>query len=517
MKMKLLSTMIKQKLFFLLCITGCLGCVSLGFLMQSHFRIFLIGDSTMADKSLIDNPEHGWGQSLPVFFSENVQVLNYARNGRSTKSFSAEGRWNVVINQLQEGDYVFIEFGHNDAKKEDTSRFASPIPEYRDNLLKFIREAREKKAIPILLTPIARRDFKDGKLAATHGDYPRVMKEVAGQEHVPLIDMFEKSKQLILKLGDEGSKALYLAGVHRQEFPAWHGKMDNTHFTRSGAYQMASLVVEGIKELQLPLSLQLVEQSTEMFPGAGKRVGLDYFFNSEWRVGKDSVKERFHYVWEDTMNSGYSILGRSIDLLGADLDTLQSAPTDTSLKKFSVYMLVDPDTPVETKNPNYISEQDAVVIERWVNNGGVLALFANDKGNCEFEHLNKLAERFGIHFNEDSYHRVVGKAYDMGKSDDFPPHPIFKDVKQIFLKEICSLTLQNPAEPVFIEQGHVFMASAHVGLGFVFAVGDPWFYNEYMDTRILPAAFENKKAAVSLFRWLLGQEKKLRQSSSAIK
>jgi unsaturated rhamnogalacturonyl hydrolase len=148
--------------------------------------------------------------------------------------------------------------------------------------------------------------------------------------------------------------------------------------------------------------------------------------------------ERFHYIWEDTTNSGFSILGRNIDLLGADLDTLQTAPADSSLKKFSVYIIVDPDTPAETKDPHYISEQDAAVIERWVKNGGVLALFGNDKGNCEFEHLNKLSERFGIHFNEDSQHKVLGKAWEMGKNDQLPDHPIFKDVKQIYTKEVST-------------------------------------------------------------------------------
>jgi lysophospholipase L1-like esterase len=459
----------------------------------------------MANKSLIDNPEHGWGQSLPIFFSDKVQVLNHAHNGKSTKSFITEGRWKVVVDQLQEGDYVFIEFGHNDAKKEDTSSFAPPIPDYRDNLIKFIREAREKKAIPVLLTPITRRDFKEGKFIATHGDYPKVMKEVADQEKVPLIDMFEKSKQLIQKLGDEESKALYLAGVHQQQYPAWHGKLDNTHFTRSGAYQMASLVMEGIKKLWLPLVQQLVEKPAETLVGTGKRVGLDYYFNNEWRPKKDSVLERFHYTWEDTTNSGFSILGRSIDLLGADLDTLQSSPTESSLARFSIYVIIDPDTPDETKprQPNYISEDAIKVIVPWVERGGVLVLMGNDKGNMEFEHFNHLAEHFGIHFNEDSYHKVIGKAYETGKNDNLPAHPIFKSVKQIFTKEVCSLRLEKPAEPVLAENGLVLMASARIGKGLVFAVGDPWLYNEYMDTRRLPAEYENSKAGENLFEWLL--------------
>jgi len=472
---------------------------------QTQTRIFLIGDSTMADKPLVDNPEHGWGQMLPIFFTKNVQIFNHARNGRSTKSFIAEGRWKTVYDQLRPGDYVFIQFGHNDGKKEDTSRFAAPRPDYKNNLVKFVREAREKKAIPVLLTPVTRRDFDStGKLVATHGDYPAVVKEVANEERVPMIDMFAQSKKIIKGLGDEKSKALYLQGVKKQ-YRHWDKKRDNTHFTRRGAVLMASLAVNGIKELHLPLVKELVNPQRRNLIGTGKVVGLDYFFNNEWRVRKDSTRERWHYVWEDTTNSGFSLLGRTIDLSGADLDTIQSSPTDAVLNQCSVYMLVDPDTPAETEKPNYMSEEAINVIVPWVKRGGVLVLMENDKGNAEFEHFNKLAEQFGIHFNEDSYHRVTGNNFDMGKSDHLPAHPIFARVKQIYMKEICSLTLQHPAKPILTENGYVFMAVATVGKGMVFAVGDPWLYNEYFDTRKLPAEYENAKAGENLFRWLLGK------------
>ncbi len=364
----------------------------------------------------------------------------------------------------------------------------------------------KRSAIPILLTPITRRNFdENGRFAGSHGEYPDAMNEVAQEEGVPLIDMFDKSKQMVSKLGDEKSKELYLAGVKQNEFRLWNKKRDNTHFTRKGAIQIASLVVDGIKELHLPLESELVSARTENLVGEGKVVGLDYFFNNEWRMAKDSSLERWHYIWEDTTNSGFSDLGRIIDMLGADLDTLQSAPTDSSLKRLSIYIIVDPDTPKETKNPNYMNEKHIAVIERWVKNGGVLVLMENDKGNAEFEHFNKLAERFGIHFNEDSYHRVIGTAYEMGKNDNLPAHPIFRDVKQIFMKEISSLRIEKPAMPILTENGLVLMAAASAGKGLVFAVGDPWFYNEYMDTRRLPPEYENAKAAQNLFQWLLTQ------------
>jgi unsaturated rhamnogalacturonyl hydrolase len=241
--------------------------------------------------------------------------------------------------------------------------------------------------------------------------------------------------------------------------------------------------------------------------GSGKVAGLDYFFNNERRLNKDSVLERFHYTWEDTTNSGFSILGRIIDRLGSDLDTLQGPPADSSLNRLSIYIIVDPDTPQETKNPNYISKEAINAIVPWVEKGGVLVLMGNDKGNSEFEHLNKLAERFGIHFNEDSYHKVAGKAYESGKNDSLPDHPIFKNVKKIFMKEICSLRIEKTAEPILMENGMVLMASAHQGRGMVFAVGDPWLYNEYIDTRRLPADYENAKAGENLFHWLLENAK----------
>jgi lysophospholipase L1-like esterase len=476
----------------------------LGLNCDRDVYIYLIGDSTMADKPIVDNPEHGWGQMFPLFFSRNVHILNHAVNGRSTKNFIAEGRWNKVYEQLQPGDYVFIQFGHNDAKKEDTSRFAALCPDYKDNLKKIIREARSKSAIPILLTPITRRDFdKDGQYIGNHGEYQIVMKEVAQEENVPLIDMFEKTKSFVMSLGDEKSKMYFLAGVKQNEFRLWNKKRDDTHFTRTGAIKMASLVAEGIKDLHLPLENELVQAQTDRLVGERKVVGLDYFFNNEWRLNKDSILERWHYTWEDTTNSGFSILGRIIDRLGADLDTLQGSPTDSSLSRLSIYIIVDPDTPKETKNPNYISEESINAIVPWVEKGGVLVLMGNDKGNSEFEHLNKLAGRFGIRFNENSYHKVVGKAYETGKNENLPAHPIFKNVKQIFMKEISSLKIEKPAEPVLMENGIVFMASVHIGKGMVFAVGDPWLYNEYMDTRRLSADYENAKAGENLFRWLL--------------
>jgi len=186
---------------------------------------------------------------------------------------------------------------------------------------------------------------------------------------------------------------------------------------------------------------------------------------------------------------------------------VRQAPTSVLLSHYSIYIIVDPDTPTETEHPNYIEDTAASQIAAWVRSGGVLLLMANDKGNSEFEHLNRLARHFGIRFNEDSYHRVVGKDYDTGKFANLPAHPIFAGVKEIYMKEICSLGVEPPATPILTENGKVFIAVAQVGRGTVLAVGDPWLYNEYIDSRKLPPDFENKKAGEELFRWLLGLAK----------
>ncbi len=241
--------------------------------------------------------------------------------------------------------------------------------------------------------------------------------------------------------------------------------------------------------------------------GEGKVVGLDYYFNDEHRKNKAGKEVQYHYIWEDSANSGYSKLGSVIKKLGAQTAEVHTAPTLAKLNNLSIYIIVDPDTPQENPHPNYIENASIKNIVKWVKDGGVLILFANDKGNCEFTHLNNLAGNFGIHFNEDSRNDVIGKNYDMGKFDNLPDRPLFKGVKKIYLKEISTLKISSPAKSLLTNKGDVIMASAKVGKGFVFAVGDPWLYNEYIDNHKLPKSFQNEKAAVNLFTWLLEKAK----------
>jgi len=254
-------------------------------------------------------------------------------------------------------------------------------------------------------------------------------------------------------------------------------------------------------------------------PGSGKVIGLDYFFNHQVRNGA-----QFHYIWDDTRPSGYSKFGGVWEQYGATLSRIKHAPTRADLDQLSIYIIVNPST---TKNaadgkPNYMTAQDADIIATWVNDGGVLAMFANDKNNCELEHYNNLSQRFWITFNIDLRNTVptpADRAHGTFFAAQFPDHPLFKGVPAVFLKEICTLQVKDPAQALLVvdnEQGtgkDIIMATAHFGKGFVFAVGDPWFYNEYIDLKSPPLPIANRKAAENFCRWLLSAASLPRQGS----
>ena len=217
--------------------------------------IYLIGDSTIANKAPKSFPETGWGMELGSFFTSEVKVDNRAVNGRSTKSFLTENRWQPILDNLNPGDYVFIEFGHND-EKLDKPGIGTTLTEFKDNLVKYVNETRAKKGYPVLLTPVMRRSFKKGVFTDTHGGYPDVTRKVADSLKVPLIDMHRKSEKLLISLGEEKAKTLFNhVDSGHVNYP--QGKKDDTHFSPVGAKSMAALVVEGIKELRLPLAGQL--------------------------------------------------------------------------------------------------------------------------------------------------------------------------------------------------------------------------------------------------------------------
>lgn len=231
----------------LICLVAFITLVSFNPNNPKKITVFLIGDSTMAVKQPEKYPETGWGMELQQFFSDNAEVKNHAVNGRSTKSFIAEGRWQKVLDELKKGDYVFIQFGHNDQKSTDSTRYANPFTAYRANLARYINEARKKGACPILLTPVARRNFNEsGVLIDTHGNYPEVMRMVAKDLNVPLIDLQALTEQLVISSGPEKSKELYLwVEAGDKNYP--EGKKDDTHFSPEGASAVAEMVVNEIR------------------------------------------------------------------------------------------------------------------------------------------------------------------------------------------------------------------------------------------------------------------------------
>lgn len=237
----------------------------------------------------------------------------------------------------------------------------------------------------------------------------------------------------------------------------------------------------------------------------GQKVMLDYYFNHEMRTTKSGKVERYHYTWEDKTNSGFSIFGDAFKRAGATLDTLGVAPTTENLKRSSIYIIVDPDTKKESPDPKYIFPDNVKQIAAWVRSGGVLVMMANDSANVELPHFNTLAAVFGMHFNDDLQNHVIDDAHFEDGAVNTTGNPMFKTGGKIFMKDVCSIATSGPAKPALKNQnGATIIATAKYGKGTVFAVGDPWLYNEYVNGR-LPAGYENDKAANDVVAWLLAQ------------
>jgi lysophospholipase L1-like esterase len=213
-------------------------------------KLFIAGDSTASIKLDTKRPETGWGEFLAEFITPNIEVLNYAQNGKSTKSFIAEGLLDIIEDEIQEDDYLLIQFGHNDEKIEDSKRYTDPKTEYKDNLMRFSLIAKKKKAIPIFLSSITRRKFKDGKLEEnTVGDYPNQMKEFARENHLLFIDSYRVTHKIIKESGIDYSKKFYLH-LKPDESPNYpEGITDDTHLSPFGARMFASLIAVELKKI----------------------------------------------------------------------------------------------------------------------------------------------------------------------------------------------------------------------------------------------------------------------------
>jgi lysophospholipase L1-like esterase len=225
---------------------------------KKKIKIFLAGDSTIAIKETKAYPETGWGMPFVYFWDSTVTVVNKAKNGRSTSSFRNEGLWKQIMDEAAEGDYVFIQFGHND--EVPTKKTYTTETEFRNNLTNYVAEARAKKMIPVLLTPVARRKFDSaGKIEGTHDLYAQIVRDVAAKEKVLFIDLDKKSQALLQSFGVEHSKLLFLQlqkGAH-PNYP--DGKEDNTHFSELGARLMAQLVLSEIKNIAPDLADRIVK------------------------------------------------------------------------------------------------------------------------------------------------------------------------------------------------------------------------------------------------------------------
>ncbi len=242
------------------------------FKRDNTITIFMIGDSTMANKPIKNgNLERGWGMALQCYFDEGIIVDNHAVNGRSSKSFIDEGRWKVVVDKIKPGDYVFIQFGHNDEKPK-ADRHTDPGSTFDDNLRKFIRETREKGGIPVLFNSVVRRNFlksapdndddealrnttgptkiqsnEEGDiLVDTHGDYVVAPRNVAKEMNVPFVDANKITHDLEQGLGKEKSKKLHMWFLPGEEPSVPKGRQDNTHYSVYGAHVVARLLTDAI-------------------------------------------------------------------------------------------------------------------------------------------------------------------------------------------------------------------------------------------------------------------------------
>jgi unsaturated rhamnogalacturonyl hydrolase len=239
--------------------------------------------------------------------------------------------------------------------------------------------------------------------------------------------------------------------------------------------------------------------------GAGDKVMLDAWYNSQQRKNDAGQMEYFHYKWSDTKDSGFSLLGSVFQGYGAHLDTLYTAPTLENLKGSQVYIIVSPDIPAKNPNPHYVQPEDAEQVAQWVKQGGVLLLMENDPGTADIEHTNLIADHFGIHFNDALSHHVIGNQIASGTIPVSAGGPVFHDSHTLYMKDTCTISVKKPATVILRDKGDILIATAKYGKGTVAAVADPWLYNEYTDGHRLPAEYDNLAGGKEFVQWLLQQ------------
>lgn len=214
-------------------------------------RIFWAADSTVQTNNITTYPQTGIGQVFPLYIKDGITVVNHAKNGRSTKSFLDEGRLQKIEEEIGAGDYLFIQFGHNDEKQEDPARYTEPFSTYMENLEIYINVARRHGAYPVLITPLERRCFLDEKHLGigAHSDYVAAMKQTAEKCNVPLVDLYSMSRSELKKAGEPASRKWYMYFEEGEYKNYPEGKADNTHLRYDGAVMYAGLIARGLKEL----------------------------------------------------------------------------------------------------------------------------------------------------------------------------------------------------------------------------------------------------------------------------
>ena len=214
-------------------------------------KIFWAGDSTVATNKASTFPQTGIGQAFDRYTAMDVAICNRAVNGRSTKSFIDEQRLAPIYNEITKGDFLFIQFGHNDEKINDPSRYTDPHGEFIINLGKFVNAARNKGAYPVFITSVERRHFDENGVLkpSDHTEYAQGMREAAEKYDVPLIDLFKMSREFLEKTGDEESRKYYMNLAPGEASWAPEGKIDNSHLKYEGAMLYAGMIAKGLKEI----------------------------------------------------------------------------------------------------------------------------------------------------------------------------------------------------------------------------------------------------------------------------
>jgi unsaturated rhamnogalacturonyl hydrolase len=253
----------------------------------------------------------------------------------------------------------------------------------------------------------------------------------------------------------------------------------------------------------------LASTEMELAPTAnlarGETVMLDAWFNSQQRRNAAGQQEYFHYKWNDYSNSGFSIFGHILASHGATLDTLYDAPTMERLRQAQYYIIASPDIPSKNPHPHYMTSEDADQVAAWVKQGGILILMENDPPNADIEHFNSLASRFGIHFNNVLSHHVIDDQFEAGMISVTKDGPIFQHPHSLYMKDTCTLSTEAPARSLLESKNDIVMATAKYGKGTVFAVVDPWLYNEYTDGRRTLPQQDNYAAGKEFVAWLFKQ------------